>query len=151
MIYQDFLELLLVLEKHRVEYAVIGGYAVGMYAEPRYTKDLDLIVVPSENNGTALIAALEEFGAPVNNLTKEDIANPGLLYIFGIEPLRVDILNRIKGASVSEIITRAKVIEINKTSIKIVDINDLITIKKLSGRPQDLVDVQNLEKVNDKK
>ncbi len=44
-----------------------------------------------------MLRALEEFGAPIDNLSTEDLATPGLLYVFGIAPLRVDILNRIKG------------------------------------------------------
>jgi predicted nucleotidyltransferase len=144
MIYQDFLELLHVLEKHKVKYAIIGGYAVGIHAEPRYTKDLDLIIDPTLKNGKALLAALDEFGAPINNLTKEEIAKPGLLYVFGIEPLRVDILNRIKGTSVSKIINRSEKIKLQNTVMSVVSVPDLIKLKKLASRPQDLVDIQKL-------
>lgn len=151
MIYQDFLELLHVLEKHKVKYAVIGGYAVGIHAEPRYTKDLDIIVDPTIKNGSALIKALGEFGAPISNLSKEEIAKPGLIYIFGIEPLRVDIINRIKGASVSEIIKRAKKFKIQDTKIIVVSIADLIKLKKIAGRPQDLADIEKLKKATKKR
>ncbi len=151
MIYQDFLDLLRVLEKHKVKYAIIGGYAVGIYAEPRYTKDLDLIVTPTLKNGKALLAALEEFGAPINNLSKEEIAKPGLLYVFGVEPLRVDILNGIKGISVSEIIKRSKKMKLQNTVMSVVSIPDLIKLKKLAKRAQDLVDIEKLTKLKNKK
>ncbi len=145
MIYQDFLELLRVLEKHKVKYALIGGYAVGIYAEPRYTKDMDIVVAPTLKNARALLLALEEFGAPISNLSKEDIAKPGLLYVFGVEPLRVDILNRIKGVSVALLIKRSKKIKIKKISASVVSLSDLIKLKQLAGRKQDLADIDNLK------
>jgi hypothetical protein len=98
--FPDFLDLLRVLEKHKVQYLIIGGYAVGLHGEPRATKDLDILVNPTRKNAKALLAALTEFGAPVSDLTVKDLSTPGLLYVFGINPLRVDILNRIKGVKI---------------------------------------------------
>ncbi|MCX6113877.1 MAG: nucleotidyltransferase [Proteobacteria bacterium] len=147
MIYPDFLELLRVFAKHKVAYAVIGGYAVGIHAEPRYTKDLDILIVPEKKNAKALLAALSEFGAPISNLSVDELATPGLLYVFGIPPLRVDILNRIVGANVKALIKRAKKIKIADTSLKVVAIADLIMLKKLAGRKQDLADIEKLKAV----
>ncbi len=147
MIYPDFLELLRVFAKHKVAYAVIGGYAVGIHAEPRYTKDLDILIVAEKKNAKALLAALSEFGAPISNLSVDELATPGLLYVFGIPPLRVDILNRIVGANVKALIKRAKKIKIADTSLKVVTIADLIMLKKLAGRKQDLADIEKLKAV----
>ena len=145
--YPDFLELLRVFEKHKVAYAVIGGYAVGIHAEPRYTKDLDILIIPEEKNAKAVLNALDEFGAPVNNLSIEELSKPGLLYVFGIAPLRVDILNRIKGIDIRRIIKRAHVVTIKDTKLRVVTINDLIRLKKLAGRKQDLADIEKLRAV----
>ena len=150
MIYQDFLELLHVLEKHKVKYALIGGYAVGIYSEPRYTKDLDILIDPTLKNAKALLLALDEFGAPISNLTKEDIAKPGLLYVFGIEPLRVDIINKIKGVSVALLIKRSKKIKIKKTVASVISLPDLLKLKKIAGRKQDLADIEKLKLFNKK-
>jgi predicted nucleotidyltransferase len=144
--YPDFLELLRVLEKHRVAYALIGGYAVGIYAEPRATKDLDLIVAPTPKNAKALLKALGEFGAPIDNLNERDLVKPGLLYVFGIPPLRVDILNRLEGVNVELLIKRATRIKLGKKTLRVIDIDDLIHVKTLAGRPQDKVDVRVLKK-----
>lgn len=147
MIYRDFLELLRVLEKHKVRYALIGGYAVGIYAVPRYTRDLDILFEPTIKNAKALLLALDEFGAPVSNLTIEELAKPGLLYVFGIEPLRVDLMNRIKGISVNALIKRSKKFKIKKTIATIVALPDLIKLKKIAGRKQDLADLEKLQQV----
>ena len=148
MIYQDFLELLLAFEKYKVRYVVIGGYAVGIHAEPRYTKDLDILIEPSVFNAKRVLKALGEFGAPIDNLSVTELATPGLLYIFGVPPLRVDILNRIKGANAAEIIKRGKRIKIGKTVFKVVALADLIKLKKLAGRKQDKADIEKLTKLN---
>ena len=144
MIYQDFLELLRVFAKHRVRYALIGGYAVGIHAEPRYTKDLDILISANPKNAARVLKALTEFGAPVDNLSIEDLSKPGLLYVFGIPPLRVDILNRIKGVDGEGVVRRAKKVKIGNTFLKVVTVEDLIKLKKLAGRKQDLADIEKL-------
>lgn len=151
MIYPDFLELLRVFEKHRVAYAIIGGYAVGLHSEPRYTKDLDILITASERNAGATLRALSEFGAPISNLSVEELAKPGLLYVFGIPPLRVDILNRVKGADPSAIVKRAKKLKIANTIVRVVTIEDLIKLKKLAGRKQDHADIEKLRSVRARK
>ena len=151
MIYPDFLELLRALRKFKVRYAVIGGYAVGIHSEPRYTKDLDILISSSKDNARATLKALAHFGAPIDNLSEEELSTPGLLYVFGIPPLRVDILNRIKGANADAIIRRSKRIRIEDTSVTVVSIDDLIKLKKLAGRPQDLADLVKLTRKGSRK
>jgi predicted nucleotidyltransferase len=145
--YPDFLELLRLLESHKVKYAVIGGYAVGIHAEPRYTKDLDILIVPSPQNARQVLKALKAFDAPVSNLDEKELATPGLLYVFGISPLRVDILNRVKGVDVAQIVKRAKKIKVSDTFIRVVSVPDLIKLKKIAGRTQDLADIEKLRKL----
>lgn len=146
MIYPDFLELLHVFEKHKVEYALIGGYAVGLYTEPRFTKDLDLLIKPTRKNAKAVLAALTEFGAPVDNLSEDELAKPGLLYVFGISPLRVDILNRIEGADVTKIIKNTVNMSLSGVTARVISPENLIEIKQLANRPQDKADVKNLKR-----
>ena len=117
-----------------------------MYAEPRFTKDLDLIVAPRPQNATRVLKALEEFGAPTANLTRKDLVRPGLLYVFGVPPLRVDILNRIEGIELKAVIKKANRVAIDDTHIRVVAIEDLIAMKLLAGRPQDKADVAALKR-----
>ena len=56
--YDDFKELLSVLNKHKVKYLVIGAYAVGYHAQPRATKDLDVLIQPAPKNSEAVYRAL---------------------------------------------------------------------------------------------
>ena len=82
----DFKDLLSCLNEKKVKYLVVGGYAVTYYAEPRYTKDLDLWVEASPQNSRRLVRALSDFGAPTDSLAPLDFATPGVLFIFGIPP-----------------------------------------------------------------
>src|SRR5271166_2987521 len=87
----DYRELLSILNAHRVKYLVIGAYAVAIHAQPRATKDLDILVKADTENAKAVFAALAEFGAPMQGLTFADFAEPGPFFRIGREPVGVDI------------------------------------------------------------
>ena len=95
--YPDFKELLSVLNAYSVKYLVVGAYAVSMHAQPRATKDLDILVKPDPANAKALYAALARFGAPLEGLTFADFAERGPFFRMGREPVAVDILTEIPG------------------------------------------------------
>jgi len=94
--YPDFLELLSVLNEHRVKYLVVGAYAVSIHAQPRATKDLDLLVKPDAENAKALFAALAQFGAPLQGLIAADFAEPGQFFRIGRAPLLSELAQREK-------------------------------------------------------
>ena len=93
----DYSELLSILNAHRVKYLVIGAYAVAIHAQPRATKDLDILVKADPENAKAVFAALAEFGAPLQGLTSADFEEPGPFFRIGREPVGVDILTAIPG------------------------------------------------------
>lgn len=142
----DFKDLLCCLNAHKVRYLVIGGYAVSIHTEPRYTKDLDIWVEPTLANSRRLVKALLEFGAPVDSLTQDDFAKPDTLFIFGIPPARVDILNHIKGAQFSAMFTRRVSIELDDFAFHCISATDLIRLKEIANRPQDRIDIRALKK-----
>lgn len=143
--HSDFLELLQLLEKHKVKYLLIGGYAVGIHAEPRATKDLDIWVDATLENGRRLLKALKTFGAPTDNLTPQDINNPGLLYVFGVAPLRVDILNKVGKELFKEAYKDRLKIKIGRVQISVVSKSVLKRMKKAAGRIQDKADLKKLK------
>lgn len=98
----DFTELLNLFNVNKVKYLVIGGYAVVQYAEPRYTKDLDLWISADVTNAKAVYKALKKFGAPLSGLVEKDFAEEGYFYQMDIPPMRVDILMGIPGAKFME-------------------------------------------------
>jgi len=141
---QNFLDLLQCFERHRVKYLVIGGYAVSFHGEPRYTKDLDFLIECSKTNSRRIHAALEEFGAPLATIHRDDFSIPGTAYTAGLPPLRFDILTRVAGVDFKRAYTRRVSTAVGKSKVDYISIADLIASKKAAGRPQDLVDAKKL-------
>src|ERR1017187_6595989 len=88
----DFEELLSIFNENGVRYLIVGGHAVMLYTEPRYTKDLDVWIDASAENAERVYRSLVAFGAPLAGLTAKDFAEEGSFYQMGIPPVRVDIL-----------------------------------------------------------
>lgn len=143
--YRDFKELLSALNAHRVKYLVVGGYAVSIHAEPRATKDLDVLVGPSAENGKALFAALAEFGAPLKGLTPQDFIEPGNFFRMGTPPVMIDILSSIKGVDFEQAWQRRLEFPVDsELNACFISREDLLAAKLAAGRPQDLADVSAL-------
>lgn len=106
----DFSDLLRLFNANNVEYLVIGGYALIQYAEPRYTKYLDLWISTDSKNASAVYRSLQQFGAPLEDLTKNDFAEDGFFYQMGAPPVRVDILMGIPGLNFPEAWNRREIV-----------------------------------------
>jgi hypothetical protein len=95
--YQDFKELLSILNDSKVKYLVVGGCAVSFHAQPRATKDLDILIKPDAGNAAAVYTALTKFGAPLEGLAPDDFIELGKFFRLGTPPVMVDILPEIIG------------------------------------------------------
>jgi predicted nucleotidyltransferase len=146
-LHPDFKDLLADLVREKVEFAIIGGYAVGMHAKPRATKDLDVLVSGNEANLERAARALEHFGAPANVVqATRTMAKDEVVYL-GREPVRIDIMRSADGIDTDAVIARAVKTRIDGVDVPVIALADLIANKKASGRPQDLADVAVLERV----
>jgi hypothetical protein len=147
--FPDFKELLSVLNEHHVKYLVVGAYAVSIHAQPRATKDLDILVKPDAENADAVYAALAKFGAPLEGLTAADFADPGPFFRMGGPPVGVDILTEIPGVDFEAAWPRRVEAVIDPTSglkAYFISADDLIAAKLTTGRPQDIADVDAIRK-----
>ncbi len=147
--YPDLKELLSILNDNEVQYLVVGGYAVSLYAQPRATKDLDILIKPDAKNAAALHAALKKFGAPLEGMKPEDFIERGKFFRMGAPPVMVDILPEISGVDFDRAWQRRFKVTIDaKTGLKAQFISDadLIVAKLAAGRPQDLADVDAIRK-----
>jgi hypothetical protein len=143
----DFKELLNLFEKHEIRYLIVGGYAVMKYSEPRFTKDLDIWIATDIANADAVYKALKEFGAPLTDLTAADFTDQDCFYQMGRPPLRVDIMMSIQGVQFEESWQNREIVELDGHSIPFISRADLICAKKASGRPQDMIDIDNLKRI----
>lgn len=144
----DFKELLSIFAAHNVRYLIVGSYAVMKYSEPRFTKDLDLLIALDRNNANAVFSALKEFGAPLTNLTPDDFTQPGYFYQMGRPPLRVDIMMSIPGVEFESAWAQREITVIDDIALPFISLPDLMKAKQAGGRPQDLTDLKHLKKMH---
>jgi hypothetical protein len=145
--FQDFKELLSSFNANGVKYLVVGGYAVSFHAQPRFTKDLDVFIKADAANARAALQALASFGAPLDGITVDDLADPVKFFRFGIEPIAIDVLPSIDGVDFDAAWERRVEGVIDPQSgLKgfYISKDDLIASKLAAGRLRDLADVEEI-------
>lgn len=141
----DFAEMLAALSEARADFLVIGAHAVAVHGRPRATGDLDIWVRPTPENATRVWAALVAFGAPLHELTLQDLVADDVVFQIGLAPNRIDLLTTIGGVTFDEAWPRRTTVALWGQSVPVIGREDLIRSKQASGRPRDLADVAELE------
>jgi hypothetical protein len=140
----DFKELLELFNKHRVEYLVVGGYALAFHGAPRVTGDIDLFIRPAPENAERILTALDEFGFGSLILSKDDLTTPGMVVQLGVPPIRIDLITRVSGVSWEKADAGKAAGRYGETPVHFIGREDLITNKKATGRAKDIADVEAL-------
>jgi hypothetical protein len=141
---RDFAEMLSALSEAGAEFLVVGAHALAAHGTPRATGDLDIWANPTQENAARVIAALKVFGAPLADLTIDDLTSPDTVFQIGVVPSRVDILSGISGVRFADAWPRRLVLLIEGIEVPVLGRADLIANKRASGRPRDLLDVELL-------
>lgn len=143
--HQDFKELLSASNAGQVRYLIVGGYAVSFHAQPRATKDLDILISADAENSKAVYAAVAKFGAPIEGLSAKDFAEPDNFFRMGTPPVMVAIMPKISGVDFEEAWQRRVDIRIDDDfTVPFISREDLLVAKVSAGRAQDLIDVDAL-------
>ncbi len=142
----DFSALLAAFNDAGVEYLLIGGRAYSFHDQPRYTKDYDIWIRPTIDNAERAYAALLRFGAPLGDITRDDLIDPDAFYAMGVPPNRVDVLSMIDGITFDEAWPRRVEGRHGDERMWVIGVDDLIRNKRAVGRPTDLIDVERLER-----
>ena len=145
----DFKELLLAFNAHNVEYLIVGAHALAAHGHVRATKDLDLWVRPQASNAQKVVEALAAFGAPLGDLTVEDLSKKETIVQIGVPPLRIDIITNVDGVEFAEAWPDRFETLFGGVPASVISRHHLIRNKKTAGRLQDLADVQQLEATKD--
>ena len=140
----DFKDLLRAFSEEEVRYLVVGGYAYAEHVEPRYTKDLDVWIERSADNAGRVLAALHNFGAPLRELSKDDLTSPGTFYQIGLPPNRIDIITQLEEMDFADCWGRRKTGQIGELVVEYISAHDLMENKERTGRPHDLADLEHL-------
>jgi len=141
----NFKELLLAFNANEVEYLMVGAHALAAHGHVRATKDLDIWVRPEEANAQKVLQALVDFGAPLMDLTVDDLSRKKTVFQIGLPPIRIDIVTGIDGVEFAEAWPDRLEMVFAGVPAFVISRHHLITNKKASGRLQDLADVQQLE------
>ena len=146
VLHDDFRDLLLALQKHRVRFLIVGAHALAVHGVPRATGDLDVLVAPEPENAKRLMRALEEFGAPLSShrISHCDFEVEGAVYQMGLPPRRIDIMTSISGVAFDEAEGAAVSAAIADLDLPVLGRAQLLANKLASGRPKDLVDAELL-------
>ena len=142
---QDFVDLLRSFIAHDVRFLVVGAYALAVHGTPRATGDLDVWVDATPENAPRVLRALAEFGAPMQGLTEEDFARPGIAYQMGLAPGRIDVITELTGLTFAEAWPDRVEQPLADMRVPVIGREAFVRNKKATGRAKDLVDVEDLE------
>jgi hypothetical protein len=145
MLNEDYRDMLLALSDEKVRFLLVGAYALAAHGYPRATMDIDIWVMPSPENSDAVLRALRRFGAPLHDLTSEDLQTDGTIFQIGVAPRRIDIITAASGLRFAETFERSVAMDIEGIDVHVPSVDDLIRNKRASGRTKDLADAEALE------
>ncbi len=140
----DFSDFIRLLNRHRVKYVVVGGYAVAFHGYARYTGDIDFFVENSVTNANALQRVFKDFGfdnpPPDSALFQEDRR----IVRIGFPPMRVEVTNHIDGVTFNDCFSNRVKSRVGGIQVPFIDLERLRQNKSAAGRPKDLEDLRRL-------
>jgi hypothetical protein len=145
MLNSDFRDILSAFNAERVEYLVVGAYALAAHGLPRATGDIDLWIRRSPENAERVWRALAEFGAPLDQLSRSELTAPDIVIQIGVAPRRIDVLTSIDGVEFDQAWGDRVIVSVDGITIPVIGRRHLAETKRAAGRPQDLADVRRLE------
>jgi len=140
----DFKELLTLFNEHKIEYIIVGAYALAFHGAPRFTGDIDLYVRPAEENAGRIIAALETFGFGSLGLKPADFQEPDQVVQLGVPPVRIDLITSITGVSWEEADAGKVSGTYGDVDVHYLGVAQYVQNKRATGRKKDLADLEAL-------
>jgi hypothetical protein len=141
---QDFLDLLRAFTDRNVRFLIVGAYALGVHGRPRATGDLDVWVDPTPGNAANVMQALEQFGAPLGQVTVDDFSRPGIVFQMGLPPVRIDVLTQLSGLTFADAWPGRTTANFGPVTVDVLGREAFIKNKRATGRARDLGDIEAL-------
>lgn len=140
----DFVEMLSALSAAQAEFLVVGAHAMAAHGYPRATGAIDIWVRPTPDNAEVL-AALASFGAPLGDVTRQDLETEDIVFQIGVAPVRIDLLTSIDGVRREQAWPDRLEVRIGERNVPVLGREHLLQNKRATGRARDLADVAWLE------
>jgi hypothetical protein len=141
----DFSELVELFNARKVDYVIVGAFALAFHGAPRFTGDLDILVRPEQDNSRKVLDALRAFGFGSLNLKVEDFSDPHRVIQLGFPPVRIDLMTSLTGLTWDEIATGKIAGLLGKVPVQYLGKAELIRNKRAVGRAKDLADIESLQ------
>lgn len=145
MMNPDFSDILSELTAAGAEFMIVDAFAIAAHGNPRATGDIDIWVRPSRENAERVLVALRAFGAPLADLSTDDLIDEQTVFQIGVAPVRIDILAGIDGISFEDAWPRRVEANLGTLTVPVLGLADLATNKRAAGRPKDLADLAWIE------
>ena len=142
-VHPDFADFIAALNRHHVEYVIVGAYALAFMGYPRYTGDVDIWIRPTASNAQALLRAIEDFGFKSLGLTQNDILSGKIIQV-GYPPVRIDLLTELEGITEKEIWSSRREGPFGDYAVFYLGKDAFIKNKRAAGRPKDIADLEAL-------
>lgn len=144
---QDFKELLELFNATRVEYVIVGAYALAFHGVPRNTGDMDVFVRSTPENAARILDALRAFGFASLDLSVGDFTEPDRVVQLGVPPVRVDLLTSLTGVDWDEVFSGRANGAYQGVPVAFIGREELVRNKRATGRTRDLADLEALGEV----
>ena len=144
---KDWKEFVELLNSHKIDYLIVGAWALAFHGRPRITGDMDVLIRTSPDNISILLTALNKFGFGSLNLKIEDFSTPDIVIQLGYEPNRIDLLTSISGVQFEQAWRNKCSLEIDGIKFVFLGVEDLILNKAATGRSKDLADLTTLREI----
>ena len=144
MLSRDFKEFAELLNANGVEYLVVGGYALAVHGQPRYTGDLDLWLRVTPGNVERVLRALADFGFGSVGLSAADFMQPEAVIQLGYPPGRIDLLTHVDGVDFDACFAKRIEVSVVGVVLPVIGLEDFNSNKRASGRAKDLADLEAL-------
>jgi len=141
---KDFNEFVELFVDNGVRFLIVGGYALAAHGYPRATDDFDAWVLANSENAEKVVECLAEFGFGSLNLTTDDFTSLDRVVQLGYPPYRIDIITSISGVEFDSAWANRLVVDVDGMQVPFIGRDDLLTNKRATGRPKDLLDVKYL-------
>lgn len=146
-LHEDWKEFCALLNRHEVEYLVVGAFALAFHGLPRLTADIDFWVNPTLENAKRLTAALAEFGIPSTQDQINQFAEPNRIWQIGTPPLRIDVLTSIDGVDFPEAWRDRVEGDLAGTPVHYLSRDHYLLNKRSTTRAKDRQDADRLEEL----
>lgn len=140
----DFKEFFQLLNSYKVNYLVIGGYAVAYHGYPRATGDVDIWISSDLDNTKKVVNVLREFGFTDPSMSEEVFLKENQVIRMGVPPLRIELFTTISGVDFNDCYSNKVDEDIDGVILSFINLENLKQNKKSSGRHIDLNDLENL-------